>query len=888
MIFTRRAIIGAGLLLALWVLLVPAEAGSCYIGGPGEAAADAVGSAKAPLAAREPIEPAAVKMPVSARLPWGMDGAAVPAAFPDVVTMTNPAAATGASALETGLDFVTGWAVVSEWLDWQRCLGGSSSDYVNSIQATPDGGYIMAGYTYSNDGDVSGNHGSYDVWVVKLDQSGNLQWQKCLGGSSYDYVNSIQATPDGGYIMAGQTDSNDGDVSGNHGSYDVWAVKLDQSGNLQWQKCLGGSSYDYVNNIQATPDGGYIMAGQTDSYDGDVSGYHYNSDVWVVKLDQSGNLEWQKCLGGNGTEYANSIQATPDGGYIMAGQTDSNGGDVSGNHGYNDVWVVKLDQSGNLQWQRCLGGSSDDYSNSIQETSDGGYIMAGFTISNDGDVSGNHGYYDVWVIKLDQSGNLQWQRCLGGTSADYVNINSIQATPDGGYIMAGQTNSNDGDVSGNHGYNDVWVVKISPIEWQASYGGSGGDYIWDAAQAGDGGYVFVGETDSQAGDVSGNHGRQDAWVAKVDSGGALLWQSCIGGSGDDYGRSIAQVDGGYFLAGSTTSTDGEMEGNHGGTDAWVAFLDDDLTLQWVRCYGGTGEDYATTVGITYDDNNDIGYIMVGYTSSNDGDVSGNHGGYDLWAMRLDQLGNILWQKCFGGSDDDYGSGLMPTEGDNLFLKGYTRSNDGDVSGNHGGFDFWFLYTNSTGQIRAQTCAGGSSDDYGYGINWGLFMGRTLSNDGDVIGNHGGYDAWTMVCNGIRYDGNTTEVIFDDMLCLGGSEWDEGRDIDYSYISDSTLLVGSSQSNDGDAIGNHGDWDMWAVSLSSDHMDGWDYAWSRCFGGSGSDYGSAVVPCSDGGWLLAGYTGSNNGDLSNLARQGDYDAWVVKLRPQATGVSQPAC
>ena len=654
MIFTRRAIIGAGLLLALWVLLVPAEAGSCYIGGPGEAAADAVGSAKAPLAAREPIEPAAVKMPVSARLPWGMDGAAVPAAFPDVVTMTNPAAATGASAMETGLDLITGWAVVSEWLDWQRCLGGSSSDYVNSIQATPDGGYIMAGYTYSNDGDVSGNHGSYDVWVVKLDQSGNLQWQKCLGGSSYDYVNSIQATPDGGYIMAGQT------------------------------------------------------------------------------------------------------------------------------------------------------------------------------------------------------------------------------------------NSNDGDVSGNHGYNDVWVVKISPIEWQASYGGSGGDYIWDAAQAGDGGYVFVGETDSQAGDVSGNHGRQDAWVAKVDSGGALLWQSCIGGSGDDYGRSIAQVDGGYFLAGSTTSTDGEMEGNHGGTDAWVAFLDDDLTLQWVRCYGGTGEDYATTVGITYDDNNDIGYIMVGYTSSNDGDVSGNHGGYDLWAMRLDQLGNILWQKCFGGSDDDYGSGLMPTEGDNLFLKGYTRSNDGDVSGNHGGFDFWFLYTNSTGQIRAQTCAGGSSDDYGYGINWGLFMGRTLSNDGDVIGNHGGYDAWTMVCNGIRYDGNTTEVIFDDMLCLGGSEWDEGRDIDYSYISDSTLLVGSSQSNDGDAIGNHGDWDMWAVSLSSDHMDGWDYAWSRCFGGSGSDYGSAVVPCSDGGWLLAGYTGSNNGDLSNLARQGDYDAWVVKLRPQATGVSQPAC
>ncbi|MBN1322678.1 MAG: hypothetical protein JW986_01575, partial [Methanotrichaceae archaeon] len=351
-IFTRRAIIGAGLLLALWVLLVPAEASSCYIGGSEEAAAYAGVPAKEQLAAREAMEAAGAKMPVSARDPWGMDGAAVPAAFPDVVTMANPAAATGASSMETGLEIITGWAVVSEWLDWQRCLGGSSDDYVNSIQPTPDGGYIMAGGTYSNDGDVSGNHGGNDIWMVKLDQSGNLLWQKCLGGSDYDYVNSIQATTDGGYIMAGQTYSNDGDVSGNHGGYDIWVVKLDQNGDIQWQKCLGGSDYDYVSSIQATPDSGYIMAGGTYSNDGDVSGYHYGSDVWAVKLDQNGNIQWQRCLGGNGSEYANSILATPDGGYIMAGQTYSNDGDVLGNHGNSDAWAVKLDQNGNIQWQR--------------------------------------------------------------------------------------------------------------------------------------------------------------------------------------------------------------------------------------------------------------------------------------------------------------------------------------------------------------------------------------------------------------------------------------------------------------------------------------------------------------------------------------------------------
>jgi len=293
---------------------------------------------------------------------------------------------------------------------------------------------------------------------VKLDETGNIQWQKYLGGSDGDGAFSIQQTSDGGYIVAGVAYSNDGDVSGNHGDSDYWIVKLDETGNIQWQKCLGGSREDVAKSIQQTSDGGYIVAGITPSNDGDVSGNHGSADYWIVKLDETGKIQWQKCLGGSDGDGAFSIQQTSDGGYIVAGVAYSNDGDVSGNHGDSDYWIVKLDETGKIQWQKCLGGSSYDEAYSIQQTSDGGYIVAGYTYSNDGDVSGNHGDFDYWIVKLDETGNIQWQKCFGGSSYDYAQ--SIQQTSDGGYIVAGWTESNDGDVSGNHGNSDYWIVKL--------------------------------------------------------------------------------------------------------------------------------------------------------------------------------------------------------------------------------------------------------------------------------------------------------------------------------------------------------------------------------------------------------------------------------------------
>ena len=411
---------------------------------------------------------------------------------------------------------------------WQKCLGGSRNEVFfwetpdESIQQTSDGGFIVACGTWSNDGDVSGNHGNADYWVVKLNSSGIIEWQKCLGGSDDEEAYSIQQTTDGGFIVAGYSKSNDGDISGHHGSTvysDYWVVRLNSSGNIVWQKSLGGSQSDRAHSIKQTSDGGFIVAGYSLSNDIDVSGNHGHADYWVVKLNSSGRIEWQKSLGGSGTDYAYSIQQTADGGFIVAGKSYSNDGDVSGNHGYSDYWIVKLDSSGDIEWQKSLGGSHPEEAYSIQQTSDGGFIVAGYSESNDGDISGHHGrtiYSDYWVVRLNSSGNIVWQKSLGGSQSDRAY--SIKQTSDGGFIVAGLTWSDDGDVSENYGGRDYWLVKLNSsgrIEWQKSLGGSQSDRGYSVQQTADGGFIVGGCSNSNDDDVSGNHGSNDYWVVKL-------------------------------------------------------------------------------------------------------------------------------------------------------------------------------------------------------------------------------------------------------------------------------------------------------------------------------------------------------------------------------------
>ena len=256
-------------------------------------------------------------------------------------------------------------------------------------------------------------------------------------------------------------------------------VKLDSAGNFTWQKNLGGAGDEYANFVQQTTDGGYIIEGTTQSTidSGDVSGHHGGTyDYWVVKLDALEALLWQKCLGGTGNdELWGGVQQTVAGGYIVGGWSNSNDGDVSGNHGGYDFWIAEINlAAGNIVWQKCLGGTVDDYmsGDGMQQTADGGYIVTGHVASNNGEVSGNHGDLDIWLVKLDAARNIVWQRCLGGSGED--SAPSVKQTSDGGYIVAGRSGSTDGDVTGNHGGYDIWVAKLN----SDGTGTGNGDDLW--------------------------------------------------------------------------------------------------------------------------------------------------------------------------------------------------------------------------------------------------------------------------------------------------------------------------------------------------------------------------------------------------------------------------
>lgn len=370
-----------------------------------------------------------------------------------------------------------GSATAQPNIQWEKTFGGSLDDLVRSIQATSDGGFIMAGSSQSVDGDVSGNHGDYDCWVVKINQDGLIEWQKSLGGSGSEGCRSIIQTSDGGYMLGGGSYSNDGDVSGNHGDGDFWLVKLDESGNLLWQKTLGGSKYDLITSLQQTNDGGFIAAGFSKSNDGDVSGHHGSStdtDLWVGKLSAAGSIEWQNSFGGTSDEEASSIRQTSDGGYIVGGTTYSNDGDVIGNHGITDFWLLKLSAEGQIQWQRPIGGSEVDFAMETIETSDGGFIATGYSKSEDGDVNRNPNEdvnQDYWIVKLSQRGAIQWKKSLGSSAWD--NAVSIRETSAGEYIIIGDSRGAGNDVTTNFGKNDLWVIGLNDsgtLLWEKSLG----------------------------------------------------------------------------------------------------------------------------------------------------------------------------------------------------------------------------------------------------------------------------------------------------------------------------------------------------------------------------------------------------------------------------------
>jgi len=398
-----------------------------------------------------------------------------------------------------------------------KAIGGPFGEMGHSLIQTSDGGYAITGTTYSF------GAGEANVYVVKLDDKGNLQWTKTIGGEEHDEGHSLIQTSDGGYAIAGYT------TSFGAGDMDVYVVKLDANGNLQWTKTIGGKSDDWGFSLIQTSDGGYAIAGYTTSFGAG------KTDVYVVKLDANGNLQSTKTIGGKSDDWGFSLIQTSDGGYAIAGTTKSFGTGVA------DVYVVKLDANGNLQWTKTIGGPGAEIGFSLIQTSDGGYAIAGLT------TSFGAGDYDVYLVKLDAKGNLQWTKTIGGPASE-IGFSLIQ-TSDAGYAITGYT------TSFGAGEWDVYVVKLGAkgnLQWTKTIGGKNELYSTSSiVQTSDGGYAITSIT------TSFDAGREDVYVVKLDKNGkacCAVSQTSRVGSGGTLGSPTSSIGSGGILTSPTSRT----------------------------------------------------------------------------------------------------------------------------------------------------------------------------------------------------------------------------------------------------------------------------------------------------------------------------------------------
>ncbi len=342
---------------------------------------------------------------------------------------------------------------------FQRTYGGTFFEDGRSVQQTSDGGYIVAGFTNSF------GAGLYDVYLIKTNSSGDTLWTRTYGGTNFEDGRSVQQTSDGGYVVAGFTNSFGA------GIYDMYLIKTNSSGDTLWTRTYGGTNDDYGYSVQQTSDSGYIVAGFTYSFGAGLD------DMYLIKTNSSGDTLWTRTYGGTSYEEGNSVQQTSDGGYIVAGTTDSFGA------GNEDAYLIKTNSSGDTLWTRTYGSTQFDYGYSVQQTSDSGYIVAGITNSF------GAGGGDVYLIKTNSSGDTLWTRTYGGTGFDPGN--SVQQTSDGGYIVAGFTNSF------GAGEDDVYLIKTNSSGdtlWTRTYGGIDQDQGISVQQTSDGGYIVAGIT----------------------------------------------------------------------------------------------------------------------------------------------------------------------------------------------------------------------------------------------------------------------------------------------------------------------------------------------------------------------------------------------------------
>ncbi|MGZ3863388.1 MAG: T9SS type A sorting domain-containing protein [Bacteroidia bacterium] len=426
------------------------------------------------------------------------------------------------------------------------------------------------------------------------------------------------------------------------------ATLFAQSPNIEWKKSIGSAydneySYSMIENYDKT----IVQIGYG-------PGTHPCTDIILLKTDSLGNVLWNKFYGGNGTDQGYCINTTRDSGFIFTGLTHSNTDDITDNpYGAQAIWVVKLDKMAVIQWEKCLFYGTMPQGNYIQQTKDGGYILAATTTGCLFSGPYSNSASDFVVVKLDSAGNTQWHQCFGGTLNDYVA--SVKQLFNGDYIVASTTNSTDMDATSNHGIfpgystDDYLIVCLDSsgnTKWERCYGSTQNDELWSLEITKDQKIIVTGSCALSDGDAIGtSYGGSDLWVLKIDTNGAILWQKRFGGSGSETGYSIAKDNSnGFIISGETSSSDGEVTGYH------------------------TNGSCAATC-------------------------------YDYWLLKLDSIGNLTWQKTLGGSNSDYSFSALQSKSGDYYITGMSESNDGDVTSSPSTlYEFvWFVKLNESGQ-----------------------------------------------------------------------------------------------------------------------------------------------------------------------------------------------
>ncbi len=404
-------------------------------------------------------------------------------------------------------------------------MGGKNNESAYSVAELADGSLVIVGSTDSGkDGDITETKGGVDMWVVKTNPQGKIEWSRCYGGSKDDVAADIIETNDGGILVVGITQSLDGDAAGNGSRGGLLLLKIKSNGTLEWKKVIGSGIQAGENaflkadgsskpSLKATKDGNFILAAtRENNSNGNFKGY----DFWLSKISPIGNVLWQKYHGSNQSDTVNEVIQTSDNGYLIIGGTDAQTGEFQGSgKGFYDVYLVKTDANGVFQWQKAYGGSSYDTGYSLAETTDKGFLLVGETTSKDGDFQGNLGLRDGFIIKTASDGKLLWKTLTGGIEND--GINKLRKVGNN-YVGFGFSGSNFTDIKANSALPDFWMVNFTEagvINSHRLWGGGDLDLARGGFPTKDGNFIMVGQTESIDGDIKQIKGNTDFWVIKV-------------------------------------------------------------------------------------------------------------------------------------------------------------------------------------------------------------------------------------------------------------------------------------------------------------------------------------------------------------------------------------